>query len=238
MLNVPALTFSLASLFHARMWLEADTQKQEARQWWLAVIFCLLAMFTYYQACVVGFVILAWVVFARRWQAIRRPRVLVTLAAVGAFYLLRGRRMFAAQPLADVEETEPAVLDAPEVPDEVEVLGAAPTAPMELWRKLLIAGVLLVVGVSLAFEAREMLASSTLLEVVRDMVRAWLFPLLIAALLLIDMAHSETQGGIVIFDFCIVVVVIQSQLSLRNIKQFGHFAVALVRLPMSTLAFR
>ena len=110
-----------------------------------------------------------------------------TLAAVGAFYLLRGRRMFAAQPLADAEEAAPTVLDAPEVPDEVEVLGAAPTAPMELWRKLLIAGVLLVVGVGLALEVREMLATSPLLEVVRDVVKAWLFPLLIAALLLIGL---------------------------------------------------
>ena len=110
-----------------------------------------------------------------------------TLAAVGAFYLLRGRRMFAAQPLADAEEAAPAVLDAPEVPDEVEVLGAAPTAPMELWRKLLIAAVLLVVAVGLALEVREMLATSPLLEVVRDVVKAWLFPLLIAALLLIGL---------------------------------------------------
>ena len=110
-----------------------------------------------------------------------------TLAAVGAFYLLRGRRMFAAQPMTDAEEAAPTVLDAPEVPDEVEVLGAAPTAPMELWRKLLIAAVLLVVAVGLALEVREMLATSPLLEVVRDVVKAWLFPLLIAALLLIGL---------------------------------------------------
>ena len=110
-----------------------------------------------------------------------------TLAAVGAFYLLRGRRMFAAQPLADAEEPTPDLLDAPEVPNEVEVLGTGPTVPMESWRKLLIAAVLLVVGVGLALEVRELLASSPLLEVVRDVVRAWLFPLLIAALLLIGL---------------------------------------------------
>ena len=111
-----------------------------------------------------------------------------TLAAVGAFYLLRGRRIFAAQPLADAEETTPAGLDAPDMPEEVELLGEAPQAPMERWRKLLIAAVLLAVGVGLALEVRDLLASSPLLEVVRDVVKAWLFPLLIAALLLIGMA--------------------------------------------------
>ena len=111
-----------------------------------------------------------------------------TLAAVGAFYLLRGRRIFAAQPLTDAEETTPAGLDAPDVPEEVDLLGETPQAPMERWRKLLIAAVLLVVGVGLALEVRDLLASSPLLEVVRDVVKAWLFPLLIAALLLIGMA--------------------------------------------------
>jgi spore maturation protein SpmB len=110
-----------------------------------------------------------------------------TLGAVGAFYLLRGRRIFAAQPLADAEEATPAGLDAPDVPEEVDLLGETPQAPMELWRKLLIAAVLLVVGVGLALEVRDLLASSPLLEVVRDVVKAWLFPLLIAALLLVGL---------------------------------------------------
>jgi len=111
-----------------------------------------------------------------------------TLAAVGAFYLLRGRRMFAARPLADAEQAMPALLDAPEVPDEAELLGEAPQTPMELWRKLFVAAVLLAVGVGMALEIHELLVSSSLREVVRDVVRAWLFPLLIAALLLIGMA--------------------------------------------------
>jgi spore maturation protein SpmA len=110
-----------------------------------------------------------------------------TLGAVGAFYLLRGRRIFAAQPLADAEEATPAGLDAPDVPEEVDLLGETPQAPMELWRKLLIAAVLLLVGVGLALEVRDLLASSPLLEVVRDVVKAWLFPLLIAALLLVGL---------------------------------------------------
>jgi spore maturation protein SpmB len=111
-----------------------------------------------------------------------------TLAAVGAFYLLRGRRIFAAQPLADAEEATPAGLDAPDVPEEVDLLGETLQAPMERWRKLLIAAVLLVVGVGLALEVRDLLASSPPLEVLRDVVKAWLFPLLIAALLLVGMA--------------------------------------------------
>lgn len=110
-----------------------------------------------------------------------------TLGAVGAFYLLRGRRIFAAQPLADAEEATPAGLDAPDVPEEVDLLGETLQAPMERWRKLLIAAVLLVVGVGLALEVRDLLASSPPLEVVRDVVKAWLFPLLIAALLLVGL---------------------------------------------------
>jgi spore maturation protein SpmA len=110
-----------------------------------------------------------------------------TLGAVGAFYLLRGRRIFAAQPLADAEEATPAGPDTPDVPEEGDLLGEAPQAPMELWRKLLIAAVLLVVGVGLALEVRDLLASSPLLEVVRNVVKAWLFPLLIAALLLVGL---------------------------------------------------
>jgi spore maturation protein SpmB len=128
-----------------------------------------------------------------------------TLAAVGAFYLLRGRRIFAAQPLAEAEETmetgldaaqlpgdakdtSPAGLDTPEVPEEVELLGKAPATPMGVWRKLFIAAVLLVVGIGLALEIREMLTSSALPEVVRDVLKAWVFPLLIAGLLLVGVA--------------------------------------------------
>ncbi len=124
-----------------------------------------------------------------------------TLGAVGAFYLLRGRRIFAAQPLADAEEATPAGLDAPDVPEEVDLLGEAPQAPMERWRKLLIAAVLLAVGVGLALEVRDLLASNPLLEVVRDVVKAWLFPLLIAALLLVGLGgrvrvyESAIAGG-------------------------------------------
>ncbi len=124
-----------------------------------------------------------------------------TLGAVGAFYLLRGRRIFAAQPLADAEEATPAGLDAPDVPEEVDLLGEAPQAPMARWRKLLIAAVLLAVGVGLALEVRDLLASNPLLEVVRDVVKAWLFPLLIAALLLVGLGgrvrvyESAIAGG-------------------------------------------
>jgi spore maturation protein SpmA len=111
-----------------------------------------------------------------------------TLAAIGAFYLLRGRKSFAARPLDDAEEVEPPLLDAPEVPDEADLLGEAPRAPMERWRKLFIAGVLLLVGVGLVLEVRGLLVSSPPLEVMRDVVRGWLFPLLIAALLLVGLA--------------------------------------------------
>jgi spore maturation protein SpmA len=127
-----------------------------------------------------------------------------TLGAVGAFYLLRGRRIFAAKPLADAketmatgldapkllgsaEDTSPAGLDAPEMPDEVELLGEAPAAPMKLWRKLLIAAVLLTLAAGLVLEVYDLLASSPPRDVLRDVLKAWLFPLLIAALLLVGL---------------------------------------------------
>jgi spore maturation protein SpmA len=111
-----------------------------------------------------------------------------TLAAVGAFYLLRGRRIFAAQPLADAEEATSPGLDAPQMPDEVELLGEAPQAPLERWRRLLIAAVLLTLAAGLALEVSDLLASSPPRDVFRDVVKAWLFPLLIAALLLVGLA--------------------------------------------------
>jgi len=110
-----------------------------------------------------------------------------TLGAVGAFYLLRGRRMFAARPLADAEETMETGLDAPELQEEVELLGAAPAAPMAIWRKLLIAAVLLTLAASLVLEVYDLLASSPPRDVLRDVLKAWLFPLLIAALLLVGL---------------------------------------------------
>ena len=111
-----------------------------------------------------------------------------TLAAVGAFYLLRGRRIFAAQPLADAEEATPASLDAPDMPEETELLGEAPQAPPQAWRKLLIAAVLLTLAAGLALEVYDLLASNSPRDVLRDVLKAWLFPLLIAALLLIGLA--------------------------------------------------
>ena len=111
-----------------------------------------------------------------------------TLAAVGAFYLLRGRRMFAAQPLADAEETMTTGLDAPDVPDGAELLGEGPAAPLQGWRKLLIAAVLLTLAAGLTLEVYDLLASSPPRDVLRDVLKAWLFPLLIAALLLVGLA--------------------------------------------------
>ncbi len=111
-----------------------------------------------------------------------------TLAAVGAFYLLRGRRIFAAQPLTDAEQATPAGLDSPDMPEEMELLGEAPATRMEVWRKLVIAGVLLTLAAGLALEVCDLLAASSPRDVLRDVVKAWLFPLLIAALLLIGLA--------------------------------------------------
>jgi spore maturation protein SpmB len=111
-----------------------------------------------------------------------------TLGAVGAFYALRGRPTFAPRPLEGSEETPRAETETPEVPDEAAVLGEAASAPMETWRKLLIGVFLVGLGVGLALELRELLAGTPPGQVLRDVLKAWLFPLLIVGLLLVGVA--------------------------------------------------
>ena len=80
-----------------------------------------------------------------------------TVGAVGTVYLLRGRKLFAAKPLADTGTDAPVSDRAIETPDDAEVLGreAPPMGPV---RKLLIAGFLIAVAVPLGREALDLLA--------------------------------------------------------------------------------
>lgn len=108
-----------------------------------------------------------------------------TLAAVGVFYLLRDRKRYAVRPLENPPEDTPEEDFA--IPEETDVLGAA-RAPMELWRKLVLVavGITLAAGFSLGFaDALERGSSG---DAAREMLRAWLFPLLVSVLLLIGFA--------------------------------------------------
>ena len=63
MLNVPALAFSMAALYHTRCWLEAP--KGSMRDFWLATVLTLLVILTYYTAGVVVFAVAGCVMFHR-----------------------------------------------------------------------------------------------------------------------------------------------------------------------------
>jgi spore maturation protein SpmA len=102
-----------------------------------------------------------------------------TLAAVGAYYLLRGRKRFAAAPLPDTpalaaeDETLPALEAVPEPPP--------PAAwPVQLGLGVIAVALLFAVGAEL---------SSAGLEAVRPIAAHWLIPLLIAGLLMLGVSR-------------------------------------------------
>lgn len=123
--------------------------------------------------------------------AIWIPTLIATLcstsAAVATFYLLRDRPRFAARPLSDAE-----VAPEPEqvfsTPAAAEVLGDAPSQPMGPWRGLFVVASLLALAVGLGLAAREQLATHAPLDAFSNLSRAWLFPLLVASLLLVGVA--------------------------------------------------
>ncbi|HJO23320.1 MAG: nucleoside recognition domain-containing protein [Myxococcota bacterium] len=121
--------------------------------------------------------------------AIWLPTLIATLcstaAAVAAFYLLRDRKRYAVRPLEDAPENAP--VDALDLPAETDVLGAA-KGPVEPWRKLVLAAVLLALAVGLALGFADLLSRGNATDATRTMLQAWLFPLLVSALLLIGFA--------------------------------------------------
>jgi hypothetical protein len=97
MLNVPAFALTLGALYHARCWMDnpatfssaddARGQSGNSRHLYYAAALGLLAVLTYYQAAVVVFIVVAWLVALRRWDLLRSPRALV-LAALCALVVL------------------------------------------------------------------------------------------------------------------------------------------------------
>jgi hypothetical protein len=83
MLNVPAFALAVGALYHARRWLESPA----SRHIYLAATLSVLAVFTYFTACVVAFIIAAWLIALRRWRLLGRPRTLA-VGAAGALLML------------------------------------------------------------------------------------------------------------------------------------------------------
>ena len=109
-----------------------------------------------------------------------------TLAAVSAYYLLRGRKRFAARPLADGEVVEaPADMDDVEIPP---VTSDAPSQPLGLGRGLLLVGVVGAVLLGLGLEVQQLTAEGGLMDAIRAVAGYWLIPVLITVLLLVGVA--------------------------------------------------
>jgi spore maturation protein SpmA len=108
-----------------------------------------------------------------------------TCAAVGAYYLLRGRARFRARPLADAAVLEPAT-PLPELP-EIEQ-DAAPRQPLGLARWLLVGGVLALLVVGLGQGIAELVHETSPGGALKQVAEHWLIPLLLAALLLVGIS--------------------------------------------------
>jgi spore maturation protein SpmA len=107
-----------------------------------------------------------------------------TVAAISAFYLLRNRPRFAPHALED-EPAETTPSDMPELPDTEEVLGAQSAQPLETWRKLLVGAVVAGALAGFAFDFARLAQEHGAADALRELLRSWLLPLLIGALLLV-----------------------------------------------------
>ncbi len=120
--------------------------------------------------------------------AIWIPTLIATLcstaAAVAAFYLLRDRPRYAARPLVDADA--PAAPEQSfETPDADEILGGASQGPLGTGRKLFIGATLLLLAFGLVRVSLDNLIDHTAIETFRTVAQAWLFPLLVCAMLLV-----------------------------------------------------
>jgi Dolichyl-phosphate-mannose-protein mannosyltransferase len=75
MLNVPAMTLGLATLYHGRQLLDAP----RSRQLYLTAIFGVLAILTYLPTAIIAFVLLAWIIVERCGAIVRQPRAWLVL---------------------------------------------------------------------------------------------------------------------------------------------------------------
>ena len=114
-----------------------------------------------------------------------------TLTAVAVFYLLRGWPRYAAQPLAEAPASGPALAASRGAAenDEIErALAGGRAQPAGSARRALIAGVCVALLLGLALEAMRRLETQAAGEVAQQILQSWLFPVLIAGLLLVGVA--------------------------------------------------
>jgi spore maturation protein SpmB len=114
-----------------------------------------------------------------------------TLTAVAVFYLLRGLPRYAPRPLEPAPASPPPPAAAPSagLDDEIErALRGGPDQPAGPARRMLVATVSAALLLGLALEATRRLESQAAGEVATQMLQSWLFPVLIAGLLLVGVA--------------------------------------------------
>jgi hypothetical protein len=85
MLNVPATALAFAALYHAKRWIELHPSAAAHRQLYLFAALYVLATLTYVPAGIVAAIVLAWVLFSRRWTLLWNWRTLCVGAAAAAF---------------------------------------------------------------------------------------------------------------------------------------------------------
>ena len=109
-----------------------------------------------------------------------------TTAAIAAYYLLRGRKRFAARPLEEAESAGATDVPELEIPDTAPEPAAA--GPLGAGRLLLVVavGVALLLGAGL--ELQRLAGAIGTVEAVKLLSQHWLIPLLIVALLLVGVA--------------------------------------------------
>jgi 4-amino-4-deoxy-L-arabinose transferase-like glycosyltransferase len=88
MLHVPSLAFGIASMFHARRWLDSDPNAPEWRQFWLAFVFGGLAVGTYFQAAVMAVVVVVWILTERRFAHVGGRPTLIAAGSLAAISLV------------------------------------------------------------------------------------------------------------------------------------------------------
>lgn len=108
-----------------------------------------------------------------------------TLAAVGAYYLLRGRKRFEARPLADAKLEATSGSEADVAIDEPEIGPTSAGQPAGPWRTLFVAVVITALMTGLWLEIGRIAGTEGVAIAVRGVAEHWLIPLLVAGLLLV-----------------------------------------------------
>ena len=83
MLNVPAMALGLATIYHARRWIESPS----SRHIYPTAIYALLGILTYVHNIVMLFVVLALIIFKKQWMILWDRRVLI-VSFIGMIVLL------------------------------------------------------------------------------------------------------------------------------------------------------